>query len=191
MDTYSPGQLKQFEHDGLSPLFFDIETTGLLDSSDSRLTMVGFMDERGVKQFFQYDSSDEELILAEAFDFFEARQHSHFLVSYNGKYFDIPFLNKRSKLYGRRDFPELPHMDLHEIACGCMNNNRYMAKDYCLRTLLPMYFRNTSGFRCAQVMKLPKEKLYNYEKYELIYHNSLDLYQTALIFEEFKRYDWL
>ena len=154
--------------------------------------MAGFLDQSGVHQFFEPEAKYEHDLLGEAFAFLDARRESHFLVSYNGKYFDIPFLEKRNEVL--QVTPKaigMEHLDLHEIACGCMNNNRYMAKDYCLRTLLPLYFRNSSGFRCAQLMLLPKERLYNYEKYELIYHNALDLYQTALIFEEFKRYDWL
>ena len=191
METYPRGQLRNLEAKGLLPLFLDLETTGLLEDTEARLTISGFLDEKGIHQFFAAESNKEDCLLLDTFDFLKAHAKTHFLVTYNGKYFDIPFLEKRNEIYFGHDQIVFDHIDLHEIATKDLNQNRYMAKDYCMRTLMPMYFRNTSGFRCAQIMKLPKERLYNYEKYELLYHNALDLYQTALIFEEFKRYDWL
>ena len=176
----------------MKPLFMDIETTGL-DPKTCRITMVGFMSQTGFTTF--YAKEDEEGDLLDNIDnLLSNLPTDQLLITYNGISFDLPFIRKRHELIHKEPsrIPEdIPHLDLMLIAKERMNKGRWMAKDFCCRTILPLYFRNSSGLRCAVLENLPPEKVYSFEKYELMYHNSVDLVQTALIYEEFKRYGWL
>ncbi|MCL5962209.1 MAG: ribonuclease H-like domain-containing protein [Chloroflexi bacterium] len=94
--------------------FIDIETTGLGVDTGTLVFMVGLGYFEGtrfeVKQFFLSDPDDEPAML-----YLLAQELSRFsgVVSFNGRYFDLPLLNAR---FDRLEFPwtlsALPHLDL-------------------------------------------------------------------------------
>ena len=93
-------------------LFVDTETTGLGGGSVAFLIGMGMIEDSSfvVRQLLMRDYDEEESSLSVFADMLEDAQ---FLVSYNGKSFDVPLLRARftiNRLRGR--FPELPHVDL-------------------------------------------------------------------------------
>jgi len=79
-------------------LFFDIETTGF-SAKDNILILIGFMtienDQLQVTQYFIESNNEYELLI----EFMNECQKDRTLVSYNGKTFDIPYLNKKFEMY--------------------------------------------------------------------------------------------
>lgn len=95
-------------------LFLDTETTGLAGGTGTMafLIGVGWFD-RGhfiVRQIFARDFTEERAALAHLAEIVSARR---FLVSFNGKTFDVGLLSTRyimNRLHS--PFPDLPHLDL-------------------------------------------------------------------------------
>lgn len=83
-----------FEGEPTSPLFFDLETTGL--SSVTPIFLVGTLrctgDDFLITQFFARDYAEEKTMLA-AFAELVIRHSS--LVTFNGKSFDLPYVRER------------------------------------------------------------------------------------------------
>ncbi len=95
-------------------LFLDIETTGLSGGTGTFVFMVGlgFFEENGflIHQFFMRDYSEEKASLSlveERLDEFQ------FLVTFNGKYYDLPLLETRFILSRiPTNIREIPNFDL-------------------------------------------------------------------------------
>lgn len=83
-----------------SVIFLDIETTGL-SPANAEVYLIGtlaFKDDRlYMQQFFAEDTSEEKAILTEFAEYLKAFDT---IVTFNGNKFDIPFLEKRSFIYG-------------------------------------------------------------------------------------------
>jgi uncharacterized protein YprB with RNaseH-like and TPR domain len=95
-------------------LFLDIETCGL---SSAPVFLVGLchVGDRNLvlRQLFARDYSEERALIAAVA---EVARQFEFLVTFNGRTFDIPFLRDRA-LYHRVRFDfELPHLDLLHVA---------------------------------------------------------------------------
>ena len=77
--------------------FFDIETTGL-NPLFSSVILIGFSYEKDgtyyVEQFFAEKANEEKCILEK---FKQAMEEFDTVVTYNGKSFDVPFINARMK----------------------------------------------------------------------------------------------
>ena len=179
------------------PVFMDIETTGLLNKPDARLTLAGFLDNLGVHQFFVEEPAREP----ECLEFIQKSMAAYNIekspvVTYNGIYFDFPFIKNRTKaLEHCLNLPEsldnCAHIDLHPIAAKNINGSRFISKSYAFSTLSTQRLYNSSGLRSGLIQSLPKNLRFPTEDYELMYHNALDLYQTAVLYEKFKRFGWL
>ncbi len=95
-------------------LFLDTETTGLSGGTGTFAFMVGlgFFREDGfvVHQLFMRDYSEEKASLSILQEFLESYQ---FLVTFNGKHYDIPLLETRMILSRKRPkIREMPNFDL-------------------------------------------------------------------------------
>lgn len=92
--------------------YVDIETTGLYPRRH-HVTVVGLLygdgDSRSLEQYFVEQLADEAQILRRV-----ALRMRDFVgvITYNGTYFDLPFLSMRAWRYGLV-WPHLPHVDLY------------------------------------------------------------------------------
>lgn len=173
--------------DGLQPVVFDIETTGLSPSS-SQLILGGTLHPSGsnllVRQCFAESPKEEpELLL----NYRDALQSSDVMISYNGNSFDLPFLKQRLSFYGLPfDFSGIQSLDLYRIV-------HYYSK---LRDILPNLrqktveaFLGSSEERHDEISGLESVRLYHkYQQYRnpedkqrILLHNRDDLVQLASI----------
>lgn len=99
---------------GKSFAVLDIETTGL-SPNFSAVILIGLVifdgKETRLEQFFAETPAEEKEIIALAN---KSLEDVDYVVTYNGKLFDIPFLNKRSEKYGIK-FRALCNLDLFMI----------------------------------------------------------------------------
>ena len=103
---------------GKSFAVFDIETTGL-SPANSKVILTGILkvDEFGcgtVQQFFADQNDDEEGVIRATMD---ALRDTDYVVTYNGRHFDMPFMKKRAEKYGL-EFPDLYNLDLYLLISG-------------------------------------------------------------------------
>lgn len=86
-------------------VFVDIETMGL---SSQPITLIGFGRIQGnalrLRQYFARDITEEASMLS---NFYHHLQRGDFFVTFNGEYFDIPFIKNRSR-YHNLDHPTYP-----------------------------------------------------------------------------------
>ncbi len=95
-------------------VFLDTETTGLAGGTGTAAFLVGIGFVEGdrfrVRQYFMRDYHEEAALLAGLAE--ELRRFS-FLVTFNGKMFDVPLLETRFRLdRGRFPLSDTPHLDL-------------------------------------------------------------------------------
>ena len=114
--TYPRGDIYPIERrsHGLSPILFDIETTGL-SAASSIIYLIGAIeikkDRLVFRQWFAEGPSDELKVLESFLNFLPDRAC---LVSFNGRGFDVPFISKRCKNYNIPCYlPQLPDIDLY------------------------------------------------------------------------------
>jgi len=107
-DPPERGLFRRFGHRRV--LYMDIETCGL---SAAPVFLVGLcmVSERNLilRQLFARDYAEERALLVELHRL--ALEHD-FLVTFNGKSFDVPFLRDRSMLHRLPPPIDLPHLDL-------------------------------------------------------------------------------
>ena len=97
---------------------FDIETTGL-SPANSKVVLTGILkvNQNGqgfVQQFFADQTDDEEAVIRATMD---ALQDVDYVITYNGRHFDMPFMTKRAEKYGLQ-FPDLYNLDLYLLISG-------------------------------------------------------------------------
>ena len=97
---------------------FDIETTGL-SPSNSKVILTGILtvnrDGQGlVQQFFADQNDDEESVIKATIN---ALRDIDYIITYNGRHFDVPFMKKRGEKYGL-EFPVLYNLDLYLLISG-------------------------------------------------------------------------
>ena len=103
---------------GKSFAVFDIETTGL-SPANSKVVLTGVLtvDQNGcglVQQFFADQNDDEEAVIRATID---ALKSVDYVITYNGRHFDMPFMKKRAEKYGLV-FPDLYNLDLYLLISG-------------------------------------------------------------------------
>ncbi|MBR3785598.1 MAG: ribonuclease H-like domain-containing protein [Firmicutes bacterium] len=103
---------------GKSFAVFDIETTGL-SPANSKVVLTGILkvDQNGcgqVQQFFADQNDDEEAVIRATMD---ALAGLDYVITYNGRHFDMPFMTKRAEKYGLQ-FPDLYNLDLYLLISG-------------------------------------------------------------------------
>ena len=101
-------------HDQSDFLIFDIETMGLFGRP---IILIGCAKPQGetvvVHQYLVRDLSDESTALAEFCAHVTKRTA---LISYNGKSFDLPYIQERLGYYGQKIVPECTHFDMLHFA---------------------------------------------------------------------------
>ncbi len=112
VDSRERGLFRRFGHRKM--LFLDIETCGL-SAAPVFLVGLGMIVERNIvlRQLFARDYTEERALLHELAKLI--RQFD-FLVTFNGKSFDVPFLRDRTTHHRMRFPAELPHLDLLWLA---------------------------------------------------------------------------
>lgn len=162
----------------------DIETTGLSPFSDS-VILAGacFFDERAkTVQFFADTPADENELLQRTA---ELMTDADYVVTYNGKFFDMPFLKRRAAKYGIH-LPEVYNLDLFPLI-------KYYSD---LPSFLPDLRQKTiEAYYGAHGMRLDEisggESVDMYERYldtgstvirdTILLHNADDVRQLACI----------
>ena len=119
LEYFSSGLWERY-FGGMSFCIFDIETLGL-NPAFCPVVLAGVMivDENGdclLTQYFAETPDDEKellLVLEEYLNRFD------FIVTYNGRHFDVPFIKKRAAACGLTDFSVKPYnLDLYLIVNG-------------------------------------------------------------------------
>lgn len=116
--------------DRYNSLFFDIETTGL-SSELSALTVIGCCSpDETVTQWFNEDGLSQKEILLSFFDFIKDYDT---LISFNGKTFDLPFLDAKAKQFHLPNpLKSMKHIDLYYLLKPYRNlfpTKRFRQKD--------------------------------------------------------------
>lgn len=103
----------------MNTIFFDIETTGFA-AKNTHLYMIGVLyvcpntNTFNTIQWFLDDYNDEEKIIS---SFFEFTKNYSILMHFNGKGFDIPYLEAKAETYNIHfNFDSYEHIDLYKIA---------------------------------------------------------------------------
>lgn len=183
--------------EGLKYGVLDIETTGLYPQRN-KLILGGLLydDEarKGTRlqQFFAHSREEEEDVIRA---YLQALSEIDCVITYNGTYFDIPFIIKRAELYGIDISGKIPaNVDLYNIL------DRYSS----LRSVLPNLRQKTvevyagiASSRKDEISGGESVKLYNRfcktESEELakeiILHNSDDILQLSKLLPVTKKAD--
>ncbi len=108
VDSPERGLFRRFGHRRM--LFLDIETCGL-SAAPVFLVGLGMVVERNLvlRQLFARDYTEERALLHELE---RVIRQFDFLVTFNGKSFDVPFLRDRATHHRMRFSMDLPHLDL-------------------------------------------------------------------------------
>lgn len=164
-------------------LFFDLETTGLAGGAGTFAFLIGFGyfqdGEYRVTQFFLPDYSREYYLFKSLVPFF---RRFKYLVSYNGKSYDLPLLRNRFIL-NRVDFQmdQLQHIDLLHLSrriwkdtlpsCDLINIERHLLQRF-RENDIPGAFIPQAYFNYLQTGAIHDIK-------RLIEHNYLDIISMA------------
>ena len=102
---------------------FDIETTGLMPSScrviiSGMLFYPGYGDEGKIIQLFADKPDDEREIISRSM---ELLGEADFILTYNGRQFDVPFMQKRAQKHGLVFPDNLYDLDLYLVVNGHSN----------------------------------------------------------------------
>ena len=164
----------------MNTIFFDIETTGFA-AKNTHLYMIGVLyvcpntNTFNTIQWFLDDYNDEEKIIS---SFFEFTKNYSILMHFNGKGFDIPYLEAKAETYNIHfNFDSYEHIDLYKIASKI--KHLFKTENIKLKTLEQFFDLHRddefTGKKLISVydeyMKTNDEKL----KHFLILHNFEDL----------------
>ncbi len=100
--------------DPVELLFFDIETTGLKEKNVFLIGTGTFEDEIFEVEQFLAREKDEEVSLL--YEFGKRAREKGFLISFNGRSFDINVINQRKSFYEMDMATESPHLDLLHLS---------------------------------------------------------------------------
>lgn len=106
---------------GRSFAVFDIETTGL-SPAKCKVILSGILlcrkDSCQVIQYFANEAGDEQEIIEKTL---ETLNSVDYIITYNGKHFDMPFMEVRAKKYGLSFTPPVYNLDLFLVIQGHSN----------------------------------------------------------------------
>lgn len=170
---------------GTTPVFYDIETTGLSRYS-TFLYLIGAVKQENNKWFlYQWmaEKEDEESeILCEFFNFLASATST---IQYNGKRFDQPYLEERYKKHNLPSpFGNLPALDLYQKLKSCKD---LLKLERMKQPDLEEFIGMNSRVHCdgGQCIRLYKSYLKNPEAESgqiLLGHNQEDLLGLGQIF---------
>lgn len=134
---YIPDNLKEYSRNRRM-VFFDIETLGLNPQFYPVILIGMSYEENGVytvEQFFAEDILEEENILSQ---FKSKIKASDILVTYNGKNFDVPYINKRMERYGMDYSLNQEHLD---VICHVRPNKKKLGLESCSLKSVERYLK--------------------------------------------------
>lgn len=183
---YIPDSLKEYSKNRRM-VFFDIETLGLNPQFYPVILIGMSYEDNGrytVEQFFAEDITEEENILRE----FKSRiDDSDILVTYNGKNFDVPYVNKRMERYGVEYSLKQEHLD---VICHVRPNKVKLGLESCslksVEKYLELYREDTIDG--AESIKLYNRYVKNREeeiKQKIMLHNFEDVYNLPGVLKIF------
>lgn len=119
LEYFNSGLLDRYFKD-MTFCVFDIETLGL-NGDSCPVVLAGLMtvEKDGSCRLTQYfaETPDDEVSLLKALD--EYLSSFDYIITYNGRHFDMPFIKKRASLLGLSDFSADPYnLDLYLIVNG-------------------------------------------------------------------------
>lgn len=179
----------------LNPCVFDIETTGLYPDKN-QIILLGFIEKKSsgfvLKQFFAESLEEEPLLLIEGSKILNT---SGYLITYNGKSFDIPFFRKRLLHYNLPDLRPLYNLDLYFLVRQYSDISKY------LPNLKQTTLENFMGFWTHRLDTINgKESISIYYDYldsfddsllkKILLHNSDDVSQLYRLIEVIKKTDF-
>lgn len=168
-------------HDLEKFLVVDIETLGLFSCP---IILIGTGEFRGnefiIKQYFARNLREEESIIRM---FLDAVREKEALITFNGRRFDVPFIQERLQHYGIEEKFELPNYDIYlfsrSLVAGVPDHRLQTLERYLLgiereddvpSALIPDFYR--------YYLKTGKAALV----IPIIKHNVLDIITTARLF---------
>ncbi|ACS89610.1 MAG: Exonuclease-like protein [Thermococcus sibiricus] len=169
-------------HDLEKFLVVDIETLGLFNCP---IILIGTGEFRGnefiVKQYFARNLREEESIIRM---FLDAVREKEALITFNGRRFDVPFIQERLQHYGIEEKLELPNYDIYLFSRGLVVG----VPDHRLQTL-ERYLLGIEREDDVPSALIP-DFYYYYLKtgkaalaIPIIKHNALDIITTARLFD--------
>lgn len=183
---YIPDEIKE-RYGGRRMVFFDIETLGL-NPQFYPIILIGMSYEESgkyiVEQIFAEDILEEENILGE---FKERIDPLDVIVSYNGKNFDVPYINKRMERY-RLDFSlNNEHLD---VICYVRPNKRRLGLQSCSLKNVEKYLdlNRDDTIDGAESITLYNRYVKSREdalKQKIMLHNFEDVYNLPKILKIF------
>ena len=177
---------KFFRKYNFSPVFYDIETTGLSRNSTYLYLIgaVGIEDENWIfHQWMAENSKEEETILR---IFSQFLQQYDCLISYNGERFDQPYLEARYEKYGiPSPFKEKYSLDLYRTLKPLKSLLKLPAmKQPCLEEFLGIRDRiYDDGKKCIQLYKDFLKKREPIMAEDILGHNLEDVLGLGKIFD--------
>lgn len=191
-DIYRSNML-DFYFGGLKCGVLDIETTGL-DPLRSRFILGGIFDaEKGCMHQVFADSRSEE---KEALERFACEiDDLDMVITYNGRHFDMPFLQKRSLGTGRGDMYMPYDLDLYLVLNGHSPVRRFVPnlKQKTVEAYMGLWDRRTDEISGAESVEL-------YDEYErsgdpsirskILLHNSDDVLQLTRLIKVVSKSDF-
>lgn len=168
-------------------IFFDIETLGLNPQFYPVILIGMSYEESGkyiVEQFFAEDILEEESILGE---FKQRLNPSDVLVTYNGKNFDVPYINKRMERYGLDFVLNQEHLD---VICHVRPNKKKLGLQSCSLKNVEKFLNldREDTIDGAESIKLYNRYIKSREeniKQKIMLHNFEDVYNLPGILKIF------
>lgn len=183
---YIPDSLREYSKDKRM-VFFDVETLGL-NPQFYPIILIGMSYEESgkyiVEQFFAEDILEEEDILNQ---FKQKITPSDILVTYNGKNFDVPYINKRMERYGLDFSLNNEHLD---VICHVRPNKKKLGLESCSLKSVERYLNlnREDTIDGAESIKLYNRYARSKEenvKHKIMLHNFEDVYNLPGILKIF------
>lgn len=183
---YIPDKLREYS-ENKRMVFFDIETLGL-NPQFYPVILIGMSYEKFgkyiVEQFFAEDILEEESILSQ---FMQRINPSDILVTYNGKNFDVPYINKRMERYGLDFSLNQEHLD---VICHVRPNKKRLGLESCSLKNVEKYLNlnREDTIDGAESIKLYNRYVKSREesiKQKIMLHNFEDVYNLPGILKIF------
>lgn len=166
----------------------DIETTGL-KAGDSHFVLGSLLSFEGggkarLKQYFAEDVSEERRLLTEYMG--ETNKYD-VILTYNGRGFDVPFLQSRGSALGVDTFTAPYNLDLYLILNSCSPLRKFLPN---LRQKTIEDFMGLWEFREDKISGRECAMLYPTERELLLLHNRDDVLQLARLLPVLEKADF-
>ncbi|WP_156300726.1 ribonuclease H-like domain-containing protein [Thermococcus sp. EP1] len=162
-------------------LVLDIETLGLFNAPIILIGTGEFrQDELTIRQYFARNLEEEKAIILKFLELFRDKEA---LLTFNGRRFDVPFIQERLRYYGIEESLEIPNYDVFLFSRSLIRG----VPNYKLQTLE----RYLLGFKRGE--DVPSALIPDFYRYYLntgdvalvipiIKHNALDIVTTVKLF---------